>query len=99
MFGYSFVDTGMVETIYGVAWSGEIVYKGEVVAVVSNDGRGGCNDYVWVDRSSEEWFVSQAKALYADLFEPVDVFVDTLWGESLAPDEAVLFNDFDKDEF
>lgn len=90
MFGYSFVDTGMVETIHGVAWSGEIWYKGYRIAVVSNAGQGGCNDYEWLNDTEYAWFMSHANALYKDLFEPLDAFVDTLWEESLAPSELIV---------
>ena len=86
MFGYSFVDTGMVETISGVAWSGEIRFKGRLIAQVSNSGQGGCNDYVWANGTEEAWFRSFARAYAGEAFEPEDAFVDVLWSESLSPD-------------
>jgi hypothetical protein len=90
MFGYSFVDTGMVETVDGVAWSGEIVYKGRLVATVSNNGGGVCNDYSWVSGTEEAWFMSYARACVGDVFEPVDAFVDVLWSESLVVNDVAL---------
>ena len=97
MFGYVFVDTGMVETINGVAWSGEIVYKGRRVAVVSNDGNGGCNDYVWANDTEEAWFRSYARAFAGEAFEPEDALVDRLWSESLVLDESEMLVPFSEE--
>ncbi len=94
MFGYSFVDTGMVETINGVAWSGEVLYKGRLIVTVSNDGNGGCNDYLWENDTDEAWFRSYARACVGDVFEPEDAFVDVLWSESLAISDDVALVEF-----
>ena len=97
MFGYVFVDTGMVETIHGVAWSGEIRYKGRLVAQVSNNGQGGCNDYVWANDTDEAWFRSYSRAYAKDAFEPEDAFVDRLWSESLSLDESSMLVPFSEE--
>ena len=85
MVSYRFVDKGMVETAQGVAWAGEVWQDVApfFVCRVSNAGEGGCNSYVWSDWDVWDGFVVRAREVYPDGFEPVDLFVDELWADSV----------------
>lgn len=63
----------------GVMWSGTI-YKGtRKVATVSNDGRGGCHDFRYVDAAAREEFAAEARSRYPQVrFEVEDQWADDL---------------------
>jgi hypothetical protein len=92
MVEYRFVDKGMVETNRGIAWSGEVWVNVApfFVCKVSNAGEGGCNDYRWYDFDLWDAFVVRARELYQDGFEPVDLFVDELWADSVVASNPEL---------
>jgi hypothetical protein len=92
MVEYRFVDKGMVETNRGVAWVGE-VWQNVVpffVCKVSNAGEGGCNAYSWNDWGVWDGFVEHARGVYQESVEPVDLFVDELWADSVVASNPEL---------
>lgn len=54
-----------VETNSGVAWATVIKKNGVVLAHISNDGRGACDDHEWLDKSECAAFVAEAEAYNA----------------------------------
>uniref|UniRef100_A0AAU6W1C1 Uncharacterized protein n=1 Tax=Pseudomonas phage Nican01 TaxID=3138540 RepID=A0AAU6W1C1_9CAUD len=58
-----------VETNNGVAWATVIKKNGVVLAHVSNDGRGACDDHEWLDKSEADAFIAEAEAFNAKLKE------------------------------
>lgn len=80
---YRFVDKGMLETSQGVAWAGEVWLGDVLICKVSNAGEGGCNSYDWSVFELWDAFVVRAREVYPDGFEPVDLFVDELWADSV----------------
>lgn len=55
-----------VETNNGVAWATSIKVNGVVVAKISNDGRGACDDHHWLDKSYVDQFIAEADKLNGD---------------------------------
>lgn len=68
-----------VETNHGVAWATTIKKNGVVLAHISNDGHGACDDHEWLDKSECAAFVAEAEAYNAansqvdcTVFEKID---------------------------
>ncbi|ATW58065.1 hypothetical protein CNR34_00132 [Pseudomonas phage nickie] len=65
-----------VQTNNGVAWATSIKVNGIVVAKISNDGRGACDDHHWLDKSHVDEFVAQTEAYNAGLKENLHAMFD-----------------------
>lgn len=60
-----------VETNNGVAWATTIKKNGVVLAKISNDGRGACDDHEWLDKSEVDAFIAEAEAFNAQRKDPI----------------------------
>lgn len=59
----------------GVAWSCNLLRHGQSFGLVSNEGRGGANDYAFTDTARGEEFLAAAHELFPDDGEPEDTLV------------------------
>lgn len=66
----------MQTTNNGVAWVSVLKYNGKVIAHVENDGRGACDNWVWVDKARALEFADAAEAFNKNVephfFEKLD---------------------------
>ncbi|NIZ90550.1 hypothetical protein [Kineococcus rubinsiae] len=59
----------------GVAWSCNLLRHGQSFGLVSNEGRGGVNDYAFTDSARGEEFLAAAAGLFPDDAHPADTLV------------------------
>lgn len=64
----------MQTTNNGVAWVSVLKYNGKVIAHVENDGRGACDNWVWVDKARALEFAEAAEAFNSTISQLASVF-------------------------